>query len=480
MTAPDVSILVVSYNTRPLTLECLRSIYAETRGIGFEVVVADNASTDGSAEAVRLAFPEARLLALSENRGFAAANNLAAQQAAGRYLCLLNPDAAVTDRAVERLVRFAEAHPEAALFGGQTRFPDGRLNPASCWGRPTPWSLFCLGTGLASLFRGNALFDPESLGGWKRDSVRRVDIVSGCFLLVRRAVWEALNGFDEGFFLYGEDADLCLRGRNQGHAALLCPEARVIHHGGASERVRADKLVRLFSAKARLFARHWPPAARAWGGFMLDLWALSRTAAWRALSLIKPSRAESYDTWRSVWRRRGEWGAALRGGLPPSEKDAVRPRPRKRATRGGILAIASGGGHWAQLLRLRAAFAGHRTVYASVSSDQASEVPGARYYAVPDATRWERARLLRLAWAVFRILLRERPDVVVSTGAAPGLVALVLGKLLGARTVWIDSLANVESLSDAGRRARPWADLYLTQWPGLARPEGPRYEGSVA
>lgn len=141
--------------------------------------------------------------------------------------------------------------------------------------------------------------------------------------------------------------------------------------------------------------------------------------------------------------------------------------------------MASGGGHWIQLLRVLPAFEGAQQVFASVHPEQAADVPGRRLHVVTDANQWERLRLLRLACEMIWIVLRERPDVVISTGAAPGLFAVVFGRLLGARTIWLDSLANAEQLSLSGRLVRRFATLWLTQWPQVARPEGPEYAGSV-
>lgn len=144
-----------------------------------------------------------------------------------------------------------------------------------------------------------------------------------------------------------------------------------------------------------------------------------------------------------------------------------------------ILAISSSGGHWVQLGRLRPAFAGHRVIFASVRPEDGSDVTPADYHVIPDATRWNK---LRFAWMTFRVTLlvvRLRPDVIISTGAAPGFVALRVGALVGARTCWLDSIANTEVLSESGRRIGPKADLWLTQWPDLAESDGPTYAGSV-
>lgn len=144
-----------------------------------------------------------------------------------------------------------------------------------------------------------------------------------------------------------------------------------------------------------------------------------------------------------------------------------------------VLLVASGGGHWVQLLRLRPAFEGTEVAYVCVRPSYAADVPGCRYFTVNDATRWNKVMLAVMALRIFVVLLRVRPDVVVSTGAAPGYFALRFGKLLGARTVWIDSIANVERLSMTGTIVRRWADRWLTQWPHLAQAGGPEYAGSV-
>ncbi len=307
MATTDLTIVIVSFNTRELTLECLRSVFQETRELTFEVIVLDNASTDGSADAIAEAFPQVRLIRSLENLGFARANNVAAEYAQGQWLLLLNPDTVVLDGAIDKLVAFAESHPEAGVFGGRTLFPDGSLNPSSCWGRMTTWSALCGGLGLSYLLKGNHWVDPEALGQWKRDTVREVDIVTGCFFLLHRDLWECLGGFDPAFFMYGEETDLCLRAHKVGVRCLICPEAAIIHYGGASERVRADKMVRLFHAKARLFRKHWSAPLARFGVFTLDLWAITRLAAFTAGCLICPRCASSRATWRAIWSRRSEW-----------------------------------------------------------------------------------------------------------------------------------------------------------------------------
>jgi len=144
-----------------------------------------------------------------------------------------------------------------------------------------------------------------------------------------------------------------------------------------------------------------------------------------------------------------------------------------------VLAVASGGGHWVQLRRTVPAFDGHTVVYVTIHENYRRDVPDARVHVVNDATRWDRWGSFVLALRMLWILLRERPDVVISTGAAPGCFAIVLGRLLGARTVWLDSIANVEAMSMSGELVRRHSHLWLTQWPHLAREGGPEYAGKV-
>lgn len=143
------------------------------------------------------------------------------------------------------------------------------------------------------------------------------------------------------------------------------------------------------------------------------------------------------------------------------------------------MAVASGGGHWVQLQRVMPAFEGHDVTFLTINPTYKADVPGERVLIVRDSTRWNKLGLIILGLQVFLSLIRIRPHIVVSTGAAPGFMAIVLGRLLGAKTVWLDSIANVEEVSMSGRMVRRWAVLWLTQWPHLATDDGPKYAGRV-
>lgn len=291
-----------------MTLECLRTIRDGCRQNSHEVIVVDNASADGSAEAIAREFPEFRLIASQENLGFARANNLAATHATAERLLLLNPDTLVDAGAIDELLAFADRTPGTGIWGGRTRFGDGSPNPTSCWRRPTPWSVFCSASGLAGVFKGSRLFNPESLGVLSDGAELPVDVVTGCLLLIDRALWERLEGFDPAFFMYGEDADLCLRARKLGARPMVTAKADIVHYGGQSDRVRPDKIVRLYMARRQLYARHWGRHWQWWADIGPMMNVLRRCAVARLRGLLGRARpGKEPGTFDQVWARRSEW-----------------------------------------------------------------------------------------------------------------------------------------------------------------------------
>jgi len=299
----QVSVLIVAYRTRKLIGACLESLYSETSD-RVEVVVVDNGSNDGTAELIMSEFPQVRLLSLSENIGFARAINLAADNALGQVLVLLNPDTIVHDNAIVRLAQFANEHPGAGIVGGRTLTPDGTLDPRSCWGIPTTWSSLCFATGLSTMLRGSRLFNPEGLGRWARDSCRGVGMVSGCLLAVRRSVWEELGGFDPAFFMYGEDLDLSIRATRLGYRPMITPDAVVTHLVGGSTTVPTDRMLLILKGRATVARKHGPRA----GVFLLAMGVGVR-------ALIARLAHRSDVVWPELWTRRWEW---LEGYTMPS------------------------------------------------------------------------------------------------------------------------------------------------------------------
>lgn len=307
--APLLSVIIVSYNTKELTLACLESVFTNQPDFPFEVVLVDNNSDDGSYEAIRdLYGHKICLIQPGKNLGFAGGNNLAVGSASGKYLLLLNPDAYLFDNALDGLMSLAAEVPEAKIWGGRTLFPDHTLNPSSCWGKQTLWSLCCQALGLNSLFRNSPVFNTEGLGGWDRIGERHVDIVSGCFFMIEKDFWESLGGFDQSYFMYGEEADLCLRAIKRGANPVVSDRATIVHIGGASDSVRTEKMTKLLSAKTRLIYAHFPRYSRGIAAKLLELWPLSRLAAHAALAACgrKQSRASMLE-WAEIWRQRTSW-----------------------------------------------------------------------------------------------------------------------------------------------------------------------------
>ena len=297
---PELSVVVVNYNTRDATAACIRSVLQTASTVDLEVIVVDNGSTDGSVPAIRERFAEVTAIEAGENLGFARGVNLGARAATGRWLLLLNPDTLVLPGSLRALLDFAEGHPEYGVFGGRTLRPDGSVDPSSCWGAPSLWSLTMFATMLSTAFKRSSVFDPESLGGWERDSVREVPIVTGCLLLMPSAEFERLGGMDEDYFLYGEDAEFSLRAGRAGLRRVIVPDAVIVHEVGGSSDAGGEKGCMVMAGKVTLLRKTWSPA-RAAVGVRLLVAGVGVRAALEAVT--RRNRAP----WTTVWRRRRDW-----------------------------------------------------------------------------------------------------------------------------------------------------------------------------
>ncbi len=266
----DASIIVVSWNTRDILRDCLRSVYAETRDVSFEVIVIDNASSDGSADMVRREFPQAVLVANPDNRGFAAANNQGIDRATGRYLLLLNPDTIVLEGAIDKAIAFADHQPEAAVVGCRVLNADRTLQ-RSCFKFPSALNLFLLATYLDRLFPRSRFFGRDRMTWWDSNDSRPVDVVSGCFMLVRREAIDQVGKLDESYFIYCEETDWCYRFGRAGWKVLYMPDAEIIHLGGSSSsQVRLPMRLQLSASILLFIKRH-----RGWLAYILASMAVS-------------------------------------------------------------------------------------------------------------------------------------------------------------------------------------------------------------
>lgn len=272
---PDVSAVVVSFNTKGELLACLRSLEAQSERL-LEIIVVDNASEDGSAQAVRAAFPAARVIQNPTNEGFARASNRGLREARGRYVLMLNSDAELRGGALAALLRHLEADPGVAAAGPRTRSPDGAAQ-VSFGPRLTPRSEWRQGRLVRGVKRGAA---------WARREAERLasaprepDWISGSCLLARLEALQAVGYFDEGFFLYEEDADLCLRLRQAGWRIAFTPAAEVIHRLGSSM-AKAPALSRIEYQRSHLryYRKHNGPVLTGALRGLLALTALLRLA----------------------------------------------------------------------------------------------------------------------------------------------------------------------------------------------------------
>jgi len=296
----DVAILIVTYNSEQQITACLQSAIDEKGGLSQEIIVVDNNSTDGTVALIRDNFPTVQLIIPGQNLGFAKGVNLAARNADAEYLLLLNPDTVVLRNAVDKVVQFARQNPHYGLYGGKTLKIDGGLEPSSCWGSPSLWSLFLYSVGLTTVAPRNRWLDPESLGNWPRNTVREVGVITGCFLLVSKDAWSKLAGLDERYFMYGEDADFAMRARVAGYRPVIFPDAEVIHEVGKSSSTPLHKAMLLYKGKACYVRTHWTGMGRALGLGLLLLGVGIRALA----GLMMPHREQ---TWRALWKKRTEW-----------------------------------------------------------------------------------------------------------------------------------------------------------------------------
>ncbi len=246
----DVSVVVVTYNSLPWLERCLESVR------GYETIVVDNGSCDGSVDVVRDRFPEARLIRQG-NVGMGGGNNAGMRAATGRYFFLLNADAWVVDDAVETLARFADATPDAAVVGPRLRNLDGTLQ-RSARSFPTPWRLATEYLFIRRLAPRTNLLNPLYLGGFDHASTRAVDWLYGPALLVRRDAADAVGLFDEAFFMFSEEVDWMYRFARAGWKTYFHPDAEVVHVGGASHGGRL--YVENLRGHLRFAAKHHGPA----------------------------------------------------------------------------------------------------------------------------------------------------------------------------------------------------------------------------
>jgi GT2 family glycosyltransferase len=251
----DVSILILNYNTRELTINALRSVYQSVTACRFEVILVDNASIDDSISHIQKEFPQVKLILNQENVGFAIANNQAMRLAQGRYVLLLNSDTLIQQDTLDMMLQFMDEHPEVGAAGCKLVLQDGTLDKACKRGFPTPSASFYYAFGISKLFPSIPRFNQYQLGYKDPDDAYPVDCLVGAFMFVRRTAIEQVGMLDEDFFMYGEDIDWCYRIKQAGWVNYYYPRTQILHLKGASSRRKPVKIIYEFHRAMWLFHR---------------------------------------------------------------------------------------------------------------------------------------------------------------------------------------------------------------------------------
>lgn len=276
----DVSIVIVNWNTCDILRDCLASIYENNIGVKFEVIVVDNASSDGSQEMIQEQFPQAIVIANKTNRGFASANNQGMAIAQGRYVLLLNSDTIVLDGAIDKVVAFADTHPKAGITGCRVLNEDKTLQ-LSCFMFPSVLNMALWVSYLFKVFPRSRFFGRDRMTWWDGDDVREVDVLTGCFMLVRREAMEQVGPMDEQFFMYFEETDWCYRFKQAGWKVMFTPNAEIVHLGGASsKKVRTGMVNQWRRSMLLYYKKHKSLLAYISAWVLIMLFFLTRVPYW--------------------------------------------------------------------------------------------------------------------------------------------------------------------------------------------------------
>jgi len=254
---PDLSIIIVTWNSRVDIAKCLESLEASCIGGDFEIIVLDNASDDGTADYVTAHFPNVRATASKVNTGFARGNNLAAQKACGRYLLFLNPDTWVDEDMVSAMVNFLDSHPQAGACAPRILNPDNSLQRGAMRTLPTLETLLYELSGLSRLFPRSRRFGRYMMTWWDHNDRREVEQPAGACIAMRREVFEQIGGFDEGYFMYYEDVELCRAILAEGWKIYFLPDVCAYHIGNQSASQAVTKnFPQFYRSMYRYFRRH--------------------------------------------------------------------------------------------------------------------------------------------------------------------------------------------------------------------------------
>ncbi len=232
-TPPSLSIIILSYNVKQLLLDCLASVYAHA-GSDWQIIVVDNASSDGSAEAVEVKFPKVNVIRSNTNLGFSAGNNLGIKRAVGDYILFLNDDTKITGDAITESLKYLKDHNDVGALTCKVELPNGKLDYSCHRGLPTPWNALCYFTGLSKIFPKSKLFSGYTATYQDLNTIHEIDCATGAFLLVKRVAGESIGWWDEDYFWNGEDIEFCFQLRKNKWKIIYYPQEKIIHFKGSS------------------------------------------------------------------------------------------------------------------------------------------------------------------------------------------------------------------------------------------------------
>ena len=304
-----VDIILVSYNTAQYTVRAIESVFEQTQSTDVNLIVVDNASSDNSVELIRNTFPEVQLIETGANLGFAGGVNVGAKAGQAEYVLLLNPDTVILDGAVDKLVAFAKNTPKSGIWGGVTLNDDLSLNPNNARARISFKTLLFSASGLSKIFRSSCFFNSDNYGCWDRLSERDVDVITGCFFLTPRTLWEKLEGLDETFFMYAEEADYCIRAMDLGYQPRVTPDARIIHHGGVSEVNLSGKMIKLLKGKAHFIKKHEPSWKQPIYKGLLLTHVFNKYVSSGLQAILKKDAKLVHEEWKKIFKQRQAWMA---------------------------------------------------------------------------------------------------------------------------------------------------------------------------
>jgi O-antigen biosynthesis protein len=287
---PDISIVIVNYNVKEYLTNLLHSIRKSTGSLSLEIFVVDNKSTDGSAEYLKPRFPEVLFIENQDNLGFGRANNQAIRRASGKYILLINPDTLIREDTLQVMFDHMESNPNTGAAGCKLLNPDGSFAPESKRSVPTPLSALWKVLGLTYLFPKNRKFSDYYLGWMDENAIGQVPVLSGSFMFFRADVLNKLDGFDERFFMYGEDIDLSYRTTQAGYTIDYVPLTSIIHYKGESTKKENLDYVILFNkAMYQFFEKHYSYAYTFFFKLIIKLGIVLRASTSYLVSVVKRS-----------------------------------------------------------------------------------------------------------------------------------------------------------------------------------------------